>query len=421
MIISQNSKNINLDRDKLEDITEKFKEFKKHNFNVSRSITHVMDCMRGDKRTPDKKIKGKYLSEYFSQNKQVRIKKCNSWGEFAKFTDGNKEIKQTKSNACGTHLLCPFCASRKASKIQKRMEDFFLCFDDEIIEHNFDDFADVVNNEYKPSASEHTKEIYKKVNDKFGNILDLNWYFSVLTVKNSFDVDECLNHLKRSFQTIREKIKLYKKGRDIDTVFSVLGAVYSIEITYNPFTGFHPHINILMATDKKIDDCKMYKNRKQKEPKKVTDCYWNSKKLSAEWKSITKDSFITSCTPLNIRVGLKENLMEIIKYALKFNDMNTNILVEMYPHLYRQRFFGTLGFFYGLGLDKIEIEEFVSEREYIEFVMTYTKGQYHFSEKTKEIDYEFVDCNGNMTDLVTKDEALKQKKDADWQKIKSKK
>ena len=131
-----------------------------------------------------------------------------------------------------------------------------------------------------------------------------------------------------------------------------------------------------------------------------------SEKLANEWQHITKDSFITSCTPINIKMNLKSNLMEIIKYSMKFNDLPNDKLVEIYPSLYKQRFFGTLGFFYGLGLDNIKIDEFVSKRKYIEFVMNYTKGLWTFEEKTKEIDYEILDSNDKLIDLFTKEEEI---------------
>lgn len=411
MIIQKKTKYINNeDFEKLDLLTDNFKLFRKHNLKVVNEIEFKLSQNQGEfvttietfinqygneqnfRNTSFKKsIKDKMLGEYYSPNKQKRLKSCNTWGEYAKFLDGAKEIKQTKSNACGVHLLCPFCASRKASKIQKRIEDFFMLFDDKLSFYDsslFDDKFDIssiINNEFELMASSETLETQKKVQSQFGNILSdkYYWYFSVLTVKNSFDIQEVLSHLKQSFNKLRKKINDYKL-RNSETVFTSLGGVYSVEITYNFRTGWHPHINFLWCSDKKIEDIKMYKSKKQKS-KNYTSLYYNSETVSKEWLSITKDSFITSCTPLNIKRDLKKNLMEIIKYALKFNDLPVSKLIEIYPHLHKQRFFGSLGFMYGLGLDKLEIQEFKTDRQFIELVMTYKKGLYHFEEKEIEI------------------------------------
>lgn len=420
MIIQQNTKYINNeDKEKLDLLSENFKLFRKHNEKLSYGIDRILNEVKTEYVTTIEQVKNKYtlsnnqdeyqtvrttvskdiyknkliikgkrLSSFYSPSKQKRLKTCNTWAEFAKFLDGKQELKQTKSNACGVHLLCPFCASRKASKIQKRLEDFFMLFDDKLSFYDnslFDDkfnVSDIINNEFEFKASQHTLDTQAKVKSEYGNILSdkYYWYFSVLTVKNSFDINQVLNHLKHSFTKLRKKINDYKK-RNSDTVFTSLGGVYSVEITYNYKTGYHPHINFLWCSDKKIQDIKLYKSKKQKS-KISTSLYFNSDTVSKEWLSITKDSFITSCTPINIKKDLKKNLMEIIKYALKFNDMPISNLLEIYPHLHKQRFFGSMGFMYGLGLDKLEIEEFSTDRRYIELVMTYKRGLYSFYEKS---------------------------------------
>lgn len=383
------------DRCNLNELTNTFKEFKKHNFNTMRSIKKFYEYNRDRNWS----FNDKGLAHYYSANKQKRIQCCNNWGEFVKFLDGNKEVKQTKSNACGTHLLCPFCASRKASKIQKRVEDFFYLFTDDIEQKTIlTDVEQIINNEFEIKPSEHTVNVKNKVEQEHGNILNYHWYYMVLTVKNDFDIDKGLGHIRNSFEAIRNKIKNHKRGLDKLTAFKILGAVYSIEITYNPKTGFHPHINIMCAFDERIPDIKAYPRKKLK---LQTNLMYNSKLISDEWLSITGDSYITSCTPLPVSKdnhgGLKKHLMEILKYSLKFNSMDTDIMIELYPHLYKKRLFGSLGFMYGLGLDKLEIEEFVTDRKYQEFVMNYVDGIYKFDVKEeKHLEVHYVDKNGQI-------------------------
>lgn len=412
------------DRELLGDLTETFKKFKKHNFNTQRAITRFYEKNLDNNWSYGiRKIKNidgtsyevpKKMVDYYSPNKQSRIQNCNNWAEFAKFID-NGDIKQTRSNACGNHLLCPFCASRKASKIQKRVEDFFYLFSDDIKTKNLkvrQTEADVINNEFDLIISEHTKKSYEKVLENQGNILDKHWYYIVLTVVNDSDIDKCFNHLRGSFDTVRQLIKDFKKGKNNSTVFRVAGGLYSIEITYNSYNNtYHPHINLMLAFDEPIKDVKMFPMKKLKNETKIM---YNSKLLSDEWKYITGDSYITSVTPLPVEKEnhtlLKKNLMEILKYSLKFNSMDEDVMIELYPHLFNKRLFGTLGFMYGLGLDKVKIEEFITDRQYQLFIMNYVKGVYRFQPKQVEVIQEIYDENGILIDdesiLVNKIENL---------------
>jgi hypothetical protein len=402
MIISEKNNYIKNDFDTLFNLTDNFIKFRKHNQEFSKVLRqqlYVIDNVNNgtyeNKKYKSKLVKSSISGQYYAQSrtimdfytpsKQSRIQNCNSWGKFIKFLDGNQEIKQTKSNACNCALLCPFCASRKSSKLQNKLENFFILFDEQEKqkEIDFDSMENIINNQYnEKNTLEELKAKISNIKDEYGNILDLNWYFSVLTVKNSSDINEVFTHLKQSFNQIRERIKLFKR-RDIDTFFNWIGAVYSIEITYNK-GKFHPHINILFCTQKKVEDIKEYSKKYGKNKK-----YFNSETLSKEWQQITKDSFITSCTPINVKDfdSLKTNLMEIIKYSLKFNSIPHNKLIEIYPYLYKQRLFGSLGFFYGLGLEKVKFDKFTNEdnRYYIEFMMYLDKnGIYNFSENKEE-------------------------------------
>lgn len=429
MIIHKNSENIKNDFDTLNNLAENFYNFQNHNQQLARDIwinLHLHEDKFYKRKSSITAISkkrvanSKTISEFFTPQKQIKIQNCNNWGEFIKFQDGEKEIKQVKSNACNSTLLCPFCASRKASKLQNRLEKFFNCFrsENELISiDEANSMESIINNEFTLTLNEHTLKQVNLIKKEYGNILDLNWYFSVLTVKNSHDINEVFTHLKQSFEKIRRKIKHFKE-RDIETFFDFLGAVYSIEITYNPKTGYHPHINILFCSKDKKEDIKEYKKRNGK-------TYFNSESLSKEWHEITKDSYITSCTPLdmNNEEQLKKNLMEVIKYSLKFNSIPNKNLIEIYPYLYKQRLFGTLGFFYGLGLDKMKIEKFTNSenRYFIDFVMYLDKNKvYNFKEKTKEkiikVDgHEEIHetsslhaTNKNIENLINSDEQEKQ-------------
>jgi len=395
MIITQNNKYIMKDYDTLFELTNNFMEFRKHNEEFSKTLRQEMykyenkrynSSLRKSKKTGSLYAHSKRISDFYTPSKQARIQNCNSWGTFIKFLDGNQEIKQTKSNACNCALLCPFCASRKASKQQNLLENFFMCFDENLNKEVEDknDINNIINTVYHKDIDEDFKAKIQNIKNEYGNILDLNWYFSVLTVKNSSDIQEVFQHLKHSFNEIRERIKRYKR-RNIDTFFKWLGAVYSVEITYRN-GKYHPHINVLFAVKDEIKDIKTYTKKWGKNKN-----YSNSETLSNEWKEITKDSFITSCVKIDVSNfdELKKNLMEIIKYSLKFNSIPHKNLVQIYPYLYKQRMFGTLGFFYGLGLSEIKFKDFTNDdnRYYVKFVMYLDKHKiYNFKEEKEEKD-----------------------------------
>jgi hypothetical protein len=261
MIIPQNNKYIQKDFDILFNLSNNFMQFRKHNLEftkVLRQQIYFIDNVKNG-TFENKKYQGRFktsaiigekiahsktIMDFYTPSKQIRIQNCNSWGKFIKFTDGNQEIKQTKSNACNCALLCPFCASRKASKLQNKLESFFKLFDEESqkSEIDFNSMENIINNEYNISTLDDLKGKIFTIKNEYGNILNLNWYFSVLTVKNSSDIQEVFTHLKQSFNQIRERIKLSKR-RNIDTFFNWLGAVYSVEITFRN-GKYHPHINV---------------------------------------------------------------------------------------------------------------------------------------------------------------------------------
>ena len=106
------------------------------------------------------------------------------------------EVKLTKMRVCNQHLLCPFCASIRASRSIQR------------------------NN---PKVVEILRQ-----NRKLKPVL------LTLTVANGSDLAERQKHLMDSFRTlIKRRQDWLKKGRGYNEFCKLLGGFYSYENTYN--------------------------------------------------------------------------------------------------------------------------------------------------------------------------------------------
>lgn len=391
----------------LDDVKANFKKYRNYSLSITDSFSFLLRDFH--ERSLDNIVRNKHILDYYSPNKRARVSNCNTYTAFAKFLDGKQEIKQLRSNACNSALLCPYCASRKAAKTQRYVYDLFtnfapapLCADQVLTSQNYNT---VVDNTMQPN--EHLEEISADLYNKYGNILDdYNWYYIVLTVKNGDDFNTVFNHLQKSFQNVRQRIKNYKKGMSDSTFFKIDAAFFSYETTYTG-NGHHPHINLMVATKKKLSG--VFCSRDPKQPKFKKDdlhyskLFWNSADLVDEWNEITGDSFITSCTPLYVNSrdfhnsDFRNNLFEILKYSLKFQDLPKQVLLEeIYPYLTGRKLFGSLGFLYGIGLTKVKIEQLdVDDRLYREFFLNNLYGSEYTLVYPKK-----------STELVTDDEQL---------------
>jgi hypothetical protein len=105
-----------------------------------------------------------------------------------------------------------------------------------------------------------------------------------LTVKNGHDLKERLEHLKGSFDRLRER-DFWKDRVD--------GWLRFLEVTHNSKEGWHPHFHFLI-------DCS----------------FLEFKKLQEAWKSVTGDSHV-----VNIKSVDKGGAREVSKYVLKVKDL----------------------------------------------------------------------------------------------------
>lgn len=259
---------------------------------------------------------------------QRRLEDCGNWLVFRNYyTVG--ETRLTKARFCMKHLLCPLCAIRRGAKSLAAYLDRF----NEIIAQN-------------PR---------------------LVPYLLTLTVANGEDLQERFDHLVASWKSYQQRRRDWlKKGRGFNELCKVEGAVFSYEFTYSE-KGWHPHIHaiVLLDPDQLIDfDFKASGLKK------------SQSRLSQEWLSITGDSSIVDCRPIDTQDPAK-SFAEVFKYALKFSDLPPKENFLAYTILKGKRLQGSFGLFWGVSVpDKLTDDLLPDELPYIELFYKYTNAGY---------------------------------------------
>ena len=247
----------------------------------------------------------KYATKHSLSGKQVRrYRLCHNYLLFRYFPDLEKTTLH-EARHCDMHLLCPMCAIRRAARAVMKYE-------------------------------EKTFELLHR-NPRL-------WlYYVVLTVKNGKRLSTCFDHLEQSMRLLvarrREAISYHKTGRKkfayaAKSVFAGVSAgAYSFEVKRGENSGlWHPHVNLLLLTDKPISQAA----------------------ISEEWRGITKDSYVVHCER---KPDTRKAFVEIFKYALKFSDMELADTYHAWETLRGRRLTGSFGDFRGLEIVKDDVED----------------------------------------------------------------
>jgi plasmid rolling circle replication initiator protein Rep len=254
---------------------------------------------------------------------------CGNYLVFNNYYTVDK-VRLAKASFCKTHLLCPLCAIRRGSKqVQGYLSKF-----NEIVSKN-------------PHLEAH---------------------FLTLTVKNGFDFEERLLHLQKSIKSLLKSRRNYEtRSNGFNEFCKIKGAVYSYEFSYSEKHGWHPHIHMVIFTDKNnpIDfDVRNPKNSQ----------------LSKDWLSLTGDSFIVDCRLLKGEPS--EAFCEVFKYALKYSSMSIGNNITAFMHLKGRRLQGSFGVFRGVKIPNELTDELLDDLPYIELFYKYSKTGYSLSRTT---------------------------------------
>lgn len=224
-----------------------------------------------------------------------------------------EQVRLVKASTCKRHLLCPFCAARRAARmVQLNLEKF--------------DHLLVESPQLIP-------------------------VMITLTIKNGESLAERFSHLNSSFRRLLQKRRDAKKGRSSSEFSKIVGAVYSFETT-NKNNGWHPHIHMVAFLNDYID----------------------VEQLSCEWLEITGDSFIVDVRlikPSEGKTDLIAASLEVFKYALKFQDMTLEKNFEAFNQLRSRRLIGSFGKLFSLVLPDELLDDPLQNLPYIEMFYKY--------------------------------------------------
>jgi len=243
-----------------------------------------------------------------------RIRQCSEYLAFNNYYQV-KQIKLASANFCKVHQVCSQCAQRRATK--------------------------------------YAQDILQSVqNSKFSNL-----QLITLTVRNSHDLHEVLGRLYQYFKILLNRFKRQNKKGSITR--SMVGGVWTIEITHNPATGWHPHIHGLIASSAPI--------------------YTGD--VRSEWEEISDgDSFMCDSTPIkaNDTQSLWDAVLEVSKYTLKNATLEPQELFDIYRALKGKQLIRRFGTFTGKDIELNPNLTDFSEEPFYQYVLRYFTKQYKF-------------------------------------------
>lgn len=252
----------------------------------------------------------------------ARLRSCGDYLLFRHYHTID-EVKLHAAHLCQQHLVCPLCAIRRSAKQ-----------------------VSVYLEKYEALMAERPS---------------LRPVFITYTVKNGHDLDERMKHLraglKKLTQARRQALTRAKAGQC--TWRHLAGAVGALEATYNPRTGWHPHLHMVG----------------------LCDGWMSQEEMSREWFRITGDSFVVGIQKLDPTKSQADAFIETFKYAVKFGDLSPEKVWEAAEILRGQRLMFSLGCFRGVEIPASLTDEPLDDLPFIELLYRYLGGG-HYGLKT---------------------------------------
>jgi len=259
----------------------------------------------------DKKV-FKSIEHY--ENMKRRALSCGSFTEY-KAVKNDDRIKLFRANFCKKDKICLSCAVNRAYNQQKK---FFQAL-----------------------------EVYPYENDD--DLLSKHWYYIVTPVRHSKteSLEVVYNRVDRLRKSVLMQIRDGKRGKSKGFWSRFKGGMGSIEFTYTEKNGWNVHINWLVNSNFIVPVKEVFDGYK---------IWYQNDDLRAFLKRFN-NSYIHSINKLDFsdRELIRDNLLEILKYSLKFSSLNPAQLVEVYYKLYRKRLFFTFGNLRGLDLESVDV------------------------------------------------------------------
>lgn len=266
--------------------------------------------------------KGRKGARSFSEKNNlklaVELRSCASYLLFKNYYRRD-EIRLFAAKLCKRHLLCPFCAARRAAKyLQAYMERFQV--------------VTAENPQLRP-------------------------FFVTVTIKDQADLAAAFNHLRGAMRTMMKQRNDGLRGRRFVEFSKALGGVQSIEFKRGRGSGlWHPHTHMIWLCEEAP----------------------NARKLSAEWLELTGDSYIVDVRECYGET-LADSFLEVFKYALKFSDLSLEDNWEAFNTLKGKRLVDSFGCLRGVEVPESLLDEELADEPYILMLYRYlSESGYNF-------------------------------------------
>lgn len=255
------------------------------------------------------------------------MRNCGSYLVFKNFYRKN-EVRLHAAEFCKKHLLCPFCAMRRGAK-------YLQCYIERL-------------------------QVIMVENPR------LRAFMVTLTVKDGGELLERFNHLRNCLKTYQQQRRDGARGkRPMVEYNKALGGVFSVEVKRGSGSGlWHPHVHMIWLCDS------------------VPDSF----KLSSEWESITKDSYIVDVREFYGETVV-DGFLEVFKYALKFSDMDYADNWEAFQKLKGKRLVDNFGLFRGIEVPDTLTDDDLLNEPYLLMLYRFVSGSgYNFVGQGSEND-----------------------------------
>ena len=326
---------------------DKTQEVYLSSYRKKRQVMAVLDKLSYKEFAKECGINHTHFLEVFGsgkryQNLKKRLSDCGSYLTF-RWYHKKDETKLHNANFCKADKLCPACAVRRAYKQQQRFMKAW--------------------------------QVSPQLSSK-------NWYYIVIPVPHTKDEDIEVVYRKvdKVRKAITQAIRDSKKGKKAGIWGRFHGGMGSIEVTKTR-NGWNVHLNLLICSDYEID-IKPIKNRRGQ-------ISWQNSQI-VEFLERAVGGKMHNITRIDTSSdeALKSNLVEVLKYALKFSSLDTMDLIEVYMKFYRKKLFFSFGNLWGLKLDDVGLDgDEVVDDEFIEVIYRRVSGYYEkVEEREKKVE-----------------------------------
>jgi len=268
-----------------------------------------------------------FHSAFKAKNFFKDLTDCGSWLEF-RWYQKSDVTKLHTANFCKRDKLCPACAVRRAYKQQIK---------------------------------------FMKILETDSQLKEKDWYYIVIPVKHNSS--ETFETVYQRVEDVRRKIVKSlnngKKGKSHNIWADFSGGMYSTETTRSK-NGWNVHLNLMINAPKGTKlPLKPIRNRKGQVS------YQNGE--IREFLMKYADSQIHNVSKIQDNTKLRDEIVEVLKYSLKFSSLTNQDLLEIFIKTRRKRLFGAFGNMYGKNIENVELEgDEIVDDEFLELIFSRT-------------------------------------------------